>query len=114
MLSPALDDVLLVGKLDGTLTALELQTGQVLWSFDSGAPLVSSGKGLSAGSSIVPHVFPGADGTLYRVQRGGVGAKIEVRSGLQLLHLFAFDCLDCGKITVLSGVVNSTIDFDME
>eukprot|EP00803_Ostreobium_quekettii_P007200 evm.model.scf_1616.3 EVM.evm.TU.scf_1616.3 scf_1616:12182-15852(+) len=77
LLEPSLDEVLLVGKLDGTVTALELETGRVLWSFDSGSPLVSSGKSHGDGRPPVSHVFPGADGALYRVQSGGASAKLE-------------------------------------
>ncbi|GMH33163.1 hypothetical protein BSKO_00997 [Bryopsis sp. KO-2023] len=68
-------DILLVGKLDGTVSALDSDTGHILWSFDSGAPLVSSRT--SEDPEFPPHqVFPGADGSLYLI-RNREGLKIE-------------------------------------
>ncbi|CAD7695128.1 unnamed protein product [Ostreobium quekettii] len=86
LLSGSQDDVLLVGKLDGTVTALELETGHILWSFDSGSPLVSSGSSQAGDGVPMARVFPGADGTLYRVQSGGANAKIE-RLGITVPEL---------------------------
>ena len=60
--------------LDGHVVALNPASGQVLWTFDSGAPLVSAKQtpGLN--------VFPGADGGLYAYH----GMRREVDAGLEV------------------------------
>lgn len=71
--------------LDGNVLAVDRDKGRVLWTFDSGAPLVSA-KQSPAGAGF--NVFPGADGGLYAYH--GVskssGLGLEVRRGLQSLR----------------------------
>lgn len=74
LLSVPCRDVVVVGNLDGTISALDSDTGQHLWLFDSGSPLVSSG--FSHGSE-GQQVFPGVDGSLYVIKNSG-DLKIEV------------------------------------
>ena len=83
--------------LDGTLVAVEPDSGRLLWTFDSGSPLVSAsgsaeeGVGLLAaeGSSHAAPaaqqgraIFPGVDGALYSYkQDGALGRGLEVNRG---------------------------------
>lgn len=53
---------LIVTLLDGHVVSVDRESGQVQWTFDSGAPLVSA-KQSPQGSGF--NVFPGADGGLY-------------------------------------------------
>ncbi|KFM23556.1 Serine/threonine-protein kinase/endoribonuclease IRE1 [Auxenochlorella protothecoides] len=72
---------LLVSLANGRLVALDPGTGEEVWSFDSGAPLVSSAASWDAApapGSRPPGpqdiVFPGTDGSLY-VAREGPGTS---------------------------------------
>jgi outer membrane protein assembly factor BamB len=56
-------DVLIVSLLDGHVVALDQNTGRILWTFDSGAPLVSAKQSFSSSQGL--NVFPGTDGGLY-------------------------------------------------
>lgn len=56
-------DVLIVSLLDGHVVALDQSTGRVVWTFDSGAPLVSAKQSFSSSQGL--NVFPGTDGGLY-------------------------------------------------
>lgn len=56
-------DVLIVSLLDGHVVALDQNTGRVVWTFDSGAPLVSAKQSFSSSQGL--NVFPGTDGGLY-------------------------------------------------
>lgn len=56
-------DVLIVSLLDGHVVALDQGTGRVVWTFDSGAPLVSARQSLTSSQGL--NVFPGTDGGLY-------------------------------------------------
>ena len=68
---------LLVSLLDGTVAALDVQTGDVLWRLDLGSPLLASfsaalrpgSNGLRADEPLMysgpPIVLPGADGSLF-------------------------------------------------
>jgi outer membrane protein assembly factor BamB len=56
-------DVLIVSLLDGHVVALDQSTGRTLWSFDSGAPLVSAKQSFASSQGL--NVFPGTDGGLY-------------------------------------------------
>lgn len=68
--------------LDGTVVAVDRTAGRVLWTFDSGAPLVSA-KQSPASSGF--NVFPGADGGLYAYhgasERGAAGLEVRVGAG---------------------------------
>jgi outer membrane protein assembly factor BamB len=55
--------VLIVTLLDGHVVALDHSTGRVLWTFDSGAPLVSAKQNVASSQGL--NVFPGTDGGLY-------------------------------------------------
>ena len=75
------DGALLASLLDGSVVALDSETGQTLWTFDSGLPLLSS-----AGFSERPEggkraIFPSTDGTLYSYQLGITGEQ-----GLEVCH----------------------------
>jgi outer membrane protein assembly factor BamB len=102
------EKALLVSLLDGTVRAVNRDTGEMIWSFSSGGPLMeahagdgesdddddgdSEGHGDSEGegdgdgdgdavksSSNRPRqlarVFPGVDGSLYTISRGGRGGR---------------------------------------
>jgi outer membrane protein assembly factor BamB len=88
------ESTLLVAVLDGSLHALDADTGELKWSFSSGPPLVSASRrynaaqrasedklGEPAESDKIDEeeegmVFPGADGSLYAYRRGhGVQVK---------------------------------------
>lgn len=56
-------DVLIVSLLDGHVVALDQNTGRILWTFDSGAPLVSAKQSFASSQGL--NVFPGTDGGLY-------------------------------------------------
>lgn len=64
--------------LDGRVVALEADSGQVLWTFASGSPLLSSQQsGLAKLARMA--VFPGVDGGLYAYHgTEGANAKLEV------------------------------------
>ncbi len=55
----------LVGLVDGTVHAVEDETGRILWSFASGEPLVSSSNTKLDGNEKKEAVVPGADGSMY-------------------------------------------------
>lgn len=55
--------MLIVSLLDGHVVALDQVTGRILWSFDSGAPLVSAKQSFASSQGL--NVFPGTDGGLY-------------------------------------------------
>jgi len=61
--------VVVVGSLDGLVYGVDRCSGEVLWSFDSGGPLVSSST---------PAVLPALDGSLYSVDQTG---RLEVDLG---------------------------------
>ena len=71
---------LLITTLDGRVAAVDRDTGQTLWTFDTENALVSA-KG-SAGYSF--NVVPGVQGELYTQPRGGQG-------GFQVTPLSADD-----------------------
>lgn len=56
--------MLIVSLLDGHVVALDQNTGRVLWTFDSGAPLVSARQSYASSQGGL-NVFPGTDGGLY-------------------------------------------------
>lgn len=61
--------------LDGTIAALEMETGEIVWIFEMDKPLLSSQQGLDQSSR--PQVFPGVDGSLF-VQHQHDKQKIDV------------------------------------
>ncbi|GAX74713.1 hypothetical protein CEUSTIGMA_g2161.t1, partial [Chlamydomonas eustigma] len=63
-LEPSLEkDALIVSLLDGRVVAVDPLSGAVLWSFDSGSPLLSVQQSEAAPPGV--HIFPGVDGGLY-------------------------------------------------
>ena len=69
----------LVGTVDGSVSAMDGETGKPLWTFNSGAPLLSSSKTpVSPGDSEQgpSYVIPGTDGSLFalRPTNKGTGA----------------------------------------
>lgn len=67
------DDLFLVGLLDGSLNAIDPETGAVLWRYDSGSPMLSveTLETLVPGQHSTPTFFPGADGGLYHYKKDG-------------------------------------------
>lgn len=49
--------------LDGRVVALDTNSGSILWTFDSGSPLVSVKQSEAAAPGL--NIFPGVDGGLY-------------------------------------------------
>ena len=103
---PSPGQLLLVSLADGRLEALDRETGQPLWTFHTGAPLVSSTNRATSTTPAAGHgqaaaaatgaaeagnresIFPGTDGSLYVYRPtptdgggsgGDVGPLIEVR-----------------------------------
>mmetsp|Transcript_7719 Transcript_7719/g.21964 ORF Transcript_7719/g.21964 Transcript_7719/m.21964 type:complete len:1257 (+) Transcript_7719:192-3962(+) len=71
----------IVGLLDGTVESLDIKTGQRLWRFNSGPPLVSSSASSLQPNQHSPLIFPGADGSLYTYLRD------ETQQGIQKLQV---------------------------
>ena len=76
--------------LDGTLVAVDPGSGRLLWTFDSGSPLVSAAGAAEeaahagGGAAVQPccstAIFPGVDGALYTYKQDGeLGRGLEVR-----------------------------------
>ncbi len=105
------DNQLLISLANGNLVALDQETGETLWTFETGAPLVSSTppstddtapdsgeepeSGEGAASRPKDSIFPGTDGSLYayRQAHGDEPPRIEVRLvGRPSPHLAALDC----------------------
>jgi outer membrane protein assembly factor BamB len=68
-----------VSLLDGNVVALDEATGETLWAFDTGSPLVSAsgttdGEG-GSGADGPSTIFPGADGSLYAYRHNGILAR---------------------------------------
>ena len=83
------DECLLVSLANGRLVALDKDSGELLWTFDTGGPLVSSNingqqddsgtekgeqQGQESGEKAIAFpnegIFPGTDGSLYTYQGG--------------------------------------------
>ena len=106
---------------NGNLVALDQETGETLWTFETGAPLVSSTppdlsssgsgaggdgseeEGLEGGGAPAPRpkdsIFPGTDGSLYayRPAHGGEPSRIEVRRGAGCPWASAYVLFLCGE-----------------
>lgn len=94
--------MLLVGQLDGVLKGIDAVTGEMIWQFDSGSPLVSSHTpdALSRGHVSSPTFFPGADGGLYHYN--GDEGKLEVCCRvLALLARHTLLCSMCVRVCSL-------------
>lgn len=70
--------MLLVTLIDGSLVALDHDSGQVLWRYDTGAPLVSARQ--TSAPSQGMNLVPGAYGELYAYQ----GLQQPSNPGLQV------------------------------
>mmetsp|Transcript_8450 Transcript_8450/g.31204 ORF Transcript_8450/g.31204 Transcript_8450/m.31204 type:complete len:931 (+) Transcript_8450:153-2945(+) len=71
---PEESSLLLVTLLDGSLNAIDSQTGELKWTFGTGSPLVTSSRAFAKPEDGIGHVtddgdyfFPGVDGTLYTI-----------------------------------------------
>lgn len=75
---PSGDDLFIVGLLDGTLNAIDPDTGAMLWRYDSGSPMVSvqTLESLIPGQRATPTFFPGADGGLYHYNSNGGNLEV--------------------------------------
>ena len=71
--------------LDGHVVALEQHTGRVVWTFDSGAPLVSAKQSFSSSQGL--NVFPGTDGGLYTYH-----GLTHLNPGLEVRHKPGWCC----------------------
>ena len=73
-----MEDILIISLLDGRVVAVDSVTGMVLWSFDSGTPLVTATQTHGAPTGVT--IFPdGTDGSLYAYRLlKGRSAKLEV------------------------------------
>lgn len=92
-------DVLIVSLLDGHVVALDQVTGRILWSFDSGAPLVSAKQSFASSQGL--NVFPGTDGGLYAYHgithvTPGVEVRIQVSAPDQYMApCYHIPCKHC-------------------
>ena len=67
----------LVGTVDGSVSAMDGETGKPLWTFNSGTPLLSSSKTpVSPGDSEEgpSYVIPGTDGSLFALRPTSKGS----------------------------------------
>ena len=55
-------NLLIVSLLDGRVVAVDPRSGNILWTFDSGSPLLSVQQSESSPPGL--HIFPGVDGGL--------------------------------------------------
>ncbi len=78
----------MVCQLDGTIVGVDGSSGARLWSFDTGAPLVSVRQADPPHGHTPLNIFPGIDGSLYayhgRAEDGQ--AQLEVRQPRQLRY----------------------------
>eukprot|EP00878_Enallax_costatus_P018795 GHUV01019807.1.p1 GENE.GHUV01019807.1~~GHUV01019807.1.p1 ORF type:complete len:727 (+),score=262.17 GHUV01019807.1:265-2445(+) len=91
-------DVLLVTLLDGRVVALDHGSGQILWTFDSGAPLVAAKQ--TAALSQGMNVFPGTDGGLYAYR----GMK-QLQPGLERLPISLPELVDAAPSLTADGSI---------
>jgi serine/threonine-protein kinase/endoribonuclease IRE1 len=70
-----ISSMMLVSLADGTIVALDENTGERLWSVDTGSPLVMSSKEASSREGI----FPSTDGSLftYKMNDDGSAGSVE-------------------------------------
>ncbi|KAG2484704.1 hypothetical protein HYH03_016532 [Edaphochlamys debaryana] len=84
--SPDPGNVLVVTLLDGRVVAVQQDSGHVLWTYDTGTPLVT----VKQGQAMAPRglrIFPGVDGGLYAYGPGLVAADGEAAGGTKLERL---------------------------
>lgn len=96
------EHTLLVSLANGKVVALDKNTGAKLWTFDSGAPLLTSTNPAQLGSASdvggtgvrsVGSIFPGTDGSLYSyLAADDESPRIEVSSSLCSLCSKRFRC----------------------
>jgi len=69
----------LVGTIDGSVSAMDGETGEALWTFKSGSPLVSSSRTpVSPGDERrgPSYVIPGTDGSLFALRPSSAGPGV--------------------------------------
>lgn len=93
-------DVLVVTLLDGRVVALDAGNGRVLWTHDTGAPLLSARQ--QPGRAPALSVFPGTDGGLYAYS-SGMGQT--VNAGLQRLPVTLPELVDAAPSLTADGSV---------
>jgi hypothetical protein len=96
------EHTLLVSLANGKVVALDKNTGAKLWTFDSGAPLLTSTNPAQLGTASdvggtgvrsVGSIFPGTDGSLYSyLAADDESPRIEVSSSLCSLCSKRFRC----------------------
>ena len=67
------DDHVLVSAHDGSLSLLDAEQGNLVWTLDTGAPLLTSSA--AEGRDASHAVFPGADGQLYAYEDTSSGDR---------------------------------------
>lgn len=95
--------LLFVGKIDGSVSAVDGNNGNILWTFQTGSPLIATQK--ETDSNV--QVFPGIDGSIF-VLHGDESPKLEVKNSHDTF-LFIFVLLDeschrfraCGKLSIV-------------
>jgi outer membrane protein assembly factor BamB len=111
---PDRDRALFVCLANGQLVALDRDTGQRLWTFDSGAPLMSStnrATGPQAESAVslsdaefgegprrANSIFPGTDGSLYAYVSTAAG-----RPRIERLPVGVADLVNQSPVATLDG-----------
>jgi len=69
----------LVGTVDGSVSAMDGETGEALWTFKSGSPLVSSSRtpvSPGDGRRGPSYVIPGTDGSLFALRPSSAGPGV--------------------------------------
>lgn len=83
----------MVSLLDGSLLALDPDTGTTSWTLDLGSPLLSSSgtwfeNSLNNEDPVSHSILPGADGSLYIfTDDSGAGQALEVVPDLCSIHV---------------------------
>ena len=115
ILTHSISGLLLVGRIDGSVSAVEGETGNIRWTFDSGSPLVSTSQDVSSNVQ----VFPGIDGSIYVLHDIGSSSsnddhanmpKLEVRAtALRVTSLSSYttSVVQLSRVTVADLVENS-------
>jgi len=80
-------DILIISLLDGRVVAVDPSGGSVLWSFDSGSPLLSVQQSEASPPGV--HIFPGVDGGLYAYHGlDSNKARLEVRTLKRIMEQY--------------------------
>ncbi|KAF5826526.1 hypothetical protein DUNSADRAFT_2826, partial [Dunaliella salina] len=78
--------LLLLGLVDGSIAGLDAESGSLLWTYSTGAPLVSVSQSDTSGDV---SIFPGVDGSLYAYSgHNGEDPSLQVCCCLRHFHRF--------------------------